>query len=682
MDAAEARRPAGRWLKAQRRLLWRQAVREPLEPQLPLPGTYVGGLCLEARLGTGGQGTVYRARSPGGRLYAVKFIHLPRAAGWAWRELEVLLRLRRIGWVAVRGHGEWPERAPRFVYLVMEYVGGWPLPTWARRRNPTARQVAELVRALARQLTAVHRAGVVHRDVKGANVVVREKDGRPVLVDFGVGTFPGAHQVTGPGVPGTAAYRSPEAEGFRRRGPEGEPYAAHARDDAWALGVLLYWLLTGGFPFEVEETGDSHVDARALGEAILHQEPEPPEVRNARVPPALGAVCRRMLEKAPEARYPDTGAVETALTAALAEADAAWDVPLCAAYGPDTTTTQAEGELDDEVEEARWRRLEAYERRHPVRGEPPSTPEEPATLAPPTGEAPASVDSPPPARAGRGARAGWGVGVGLALVLAVAALGLARSAGPGSAPGAPEATVAVVSAPPTPEVMSGFGQEVAPEGKRPEGDGGAVPGRVATPAPVARATPSQDTRVKTPAKAPVSQHPMPRPKQTGSPVGRGALMLGCTLLAGCPGPATLPQVRRTPPPAECPAGWQETHERLRIGSGRVVLQGEEFEAGNTAPLPEGPIRVVTDKVGRLPEGTLLSGTWQLGEGRIYGTFTQAQLPGGGAYPVCLVIGTPIPAAMPSGPDCPVGLGFCPAPESRPGSVKIFTVFKVFAEGRF
>src|SRR3712207_3293242 len=118
MDGMQDGQPADKWLRARRRLLWRQAVSEPLEPQLPPAETHVGGLLLEARLGTGGYGTVYRARRPEGRPYAVKFIHLPRAAAWAWRELEVLLRLRRLGWVAVRGHGEWPEKAPRFVCLV------------------------------------------------------------------------------------------------------------------------------------------------------------------------------------------------------------------------------------------------------------------------------------------------------------------------------------------------------------------------------------------------------------------------------------------------------------------------------------------------------------------------------------------------------------------------------------
>ncbi|HYO71568.1 MAG TPA: protein kinase, partial [Archangium sp.] len=210
-EAVEGRSPAerrwgakwSRWAESE----WADAGPPPL-------GTEVDGYRLERRLGAGGQGTVYRA-SRAGRLYALKFLSLD-SPDWAWRELEVRLRLRRVGGLAVECHGMWPHEAPRFLYLVTPYVQGRPLYAWAWKKNPTAREVAWMVRWVARQLAQVHVAGVVHRDVKGSNVLVAKKDGRPVLVDFGMGTYVGAPEITSPlGLPGTRHYRSPEALRFR-----------------------------------------------------------------------------------------------------------------------------------------------------------------------------------------------------------------------------------------------------------------------------------------------------------------------------------------------------------------------------------------------------------------------------------------------------------------------------------
>jgi serine/threonine protein kinase len=116
----------------------------------------VGGFLLEARVGSGSFGTVYRARR-GGRPYALKFLHLPSTERWAWRELEVLLRLRRVGWVAIEGHGLWPDQQPRFLFLALPHVEGRPLFEWARRHDPTARRLVEQLRPLARQIGEAHR---------------------------------------------------------------------------------------------------------------------------------------------------------------------------------------------------------------------------------------------------------------------------------------------------------------------------------------------------------------------------------------------------------------------------------------------------------------------------------------------------------------------------------------------
>ncbi|WP_160174384.1 serine/threonine-protein kinase, partial [Archangium violaceum] len=277
----------------------------------------------------------------------------------------VRLRLRRVGGLAVECHGLWPHEAPRYLYLVTPYVRGRSLYAWARRKNPTAREVAWVVRWVARQLVQVHAAGVVHRDVKGSNVLVGKQDGRPVLVDFGVGTYVGAPEITHPmGLPGTRHYRSPEALRFRRE-RAGEHSPARTTDDLWALGVVLYWLLTGSYPFDTEVA-----DEGALADLILKHEPTPPHVLNPRVPRALSELCLRMLEKSPQARFPEAGAVEAALEAVLAEADDVWDVPLCEQWGPEDATTPQEAWLDWGDMRDKARRLLEYARRFPRRGRP------------------------------------------------------------------------------------------------------------------------------------------------------------------------------------------------------------------------------------------------------------------------------------------------------------------------
>ena len=198
------------------------------------------------------------------------------------------------------------------------------------------------MRELARQVRDIHRAGVVHRDVKASNVLVRDADGGAVLVDFGVGTYLGAPHITHPlALPGTPYYRSPEALRFRRE-HVGEFSPARPSDDLWALGVLLYWLLTHSYPFEPRSPLE---DEGGLADRILQETPEPPHVRNPRVPRALGELCLRLLDKALVARLPDAGALDAALEALERAADPTWDTPLCQPWSPDTATTPQDGPL-------------------------------------------------------------------------------------------------------------------------------------------------------------------------------------------------------------------------------------------------------------------------------------------------------------------------------------------------
>jgi serine/threonine protein kinase len=629
-ESVEGRVPAERWWRAGGT---RWAEREWEEAGPPGLGTSVDGYRLERRLGEGGQGTVYRARR-GGRLYALKFLSLD-SPDWAWRELEVRLRLRRVGGLSVESHGLWPHEAPRFLYLVTPYVRGRPLYAWARKKNPTARKVAWVVRWVARQLAQVHAAGVVHRDVKGSNVLVGKEDGRPVLVDFGVGTYVGAPEITSPlGLPGTRHYRSPEALRFRRE-RTGEHSPARATDDLWALGVVLYGLLTGSYPFDTEVA-----DEGALADLILKHEPSPPHVLNPRVPRVLSELCLRMLEKSPQARFPDAGAVEEALEAVLAEADGTWDVALCEQWGPEDATTPQRTWLDWGDVRDKTRRLLEYARRFPRRGRPeplaeastlPCSPEEP----PPGAEGATKAEgfpSSPRARPVSWRALAWG---GAALVL----MGLLWLR--------PAPTSEVTSDGGMRQVTE-TGQEVAGGAGPPEGGGGAAPEKAATPAPVAPATPQKDgTRVRTPQQTSTPQHNPPRKQEAllGVTAKTCVLVWAAGHLA-CASPE--PQLRPTtpapsvPPPAECPAGSVETMTQVlgfrgfggKIGANSLV----DGKMLMNKPITVRPGQMISleawEAVRQLPVNTVYVGQLIFGEGRVYGRITQARTPDGQTYSVC------------------------------------------------
>ena len=659
VGSTERRRQAlARWRWRQvRRQLCREGAQEAF---LPKEGEVVGGFTLEARLGAGSYGTVFRARR-GPRLYALKLLYLPHAGAWAWRELEVLLRLHQARLVEVHGHGEYaehPEAGPLFLYLVTGYVPGLPMDTHVERHNPGAAWVARAVLALAWQLVVAHSVGVVHRDLKPDNVLV-EEDGHAVLVDYGVGTFPGALKVSGGKLPNVARLRAPEAWRFQRERKPNAVYEASARDDLWALGVLLYWLLTGTWPFG----GDTQEEVE---DAVVHTAPVPPHERNGRVPQALSEVCLRLLEKAPEARYPDARAVCGALEAVLAGADASWEVALCEPWAPDNATTRNEEVLNLEQALAHHRRVWAYERELPRRGKPTPTQREPFP-SPPGGEepleevdtrtgaapqgAPATGPTPredtravPEAAAGgpeeteeqstRVAASGpvaswrgWGrrLALGMAALLASAHV---HSASPAAAlPGRSATPVSWVA-------WALSGQEVARAWCPLEGGSGAAPAWAATSVPVALATlPEDSTRVKTSRKdASTQQRKQPGPARSAVATTLCTAAVGA-LAAGCPGA----QVRATPPPEACPPGALETMQRLGISTGDEA--GSNFPGASPGRITvrEGPGArlVLGTPMGQLEAGTVLTGRLLFGKERVYGRFTEAQRPSGETYRVCL-----------------------------------------------
>ncbi|HSP80980.1 MAG TPA: serine/threonine-protein kinase [Myxococcaceae bacterium] len=290
-----------------------------LEPMNLPSGTRVGGWSTIGRVGVGGYGAVY----------LVKSVHQPRRQGALKlalragpvahrleREVKLLSRVKSPHVVRLLDSGEWllPETRQYLPFLVMEYVPGEQLYTWAAQRNLRVREALEVFRQSAVALRAVHEADAFHRDIKGENFLLHEEDGRLVLVDLGVGDYEGSAPLTRARLPpGTEAYRSPEALRFQEehRGDFEERYEFRAADDLYALGVTWYRTLTDEFPFE--ELGPvGSLRARMEG-----RQPQAASARNPRIPRAVCELLSRLLASSPEERPESARKVEEELEALL-----------------------------------------------------------------------------------------------------------------------------------------------------------------------------------------------------------------------------------------------------------------------------------------------------------------------------------------------------------------------------
>ncbi len=546
-------------------------------------GTEVGGLRVEALVDSGGQGIVYRAREPhSGRRYALKFIPLGRSEARAWREFALCPPLHHPNLVAMVGSGLWPDGQPEFLWLKMVYVQGRPLDQWAWEENASARALTCKVLGVARGLAVAHDAGVVHRDVKEANILVREEDGEAVLVDFGAAWSAGHSTLTLELYPpGTPSYRSPEAWRFGQEHAR-EP-TAHYRpgvaDDVYALGVVLYRLLTRRYPFDV---GDA-----AAVKAVIHKAPLPPHLHNPRVPRALSELCLKLLAKTPEERPGSAAALCEELEGLLARAEGAWEVPLWEAAAP--------GGLAHARAWLRRRRLLRV--------------------------------------------AAWG-GVLVALALGTGWLAAREKHAPSRAP--VTATTALPASLPMHEAQSG--QEVAPAERPPEAELAAAPPHVEdTPAAVAsRAMPPEDTA---PVKKPQKRANPPAdstPRGHSPSLAKWCLGAAAAMSTACAGAPVRP-APSMPPPEECPPGAVEAMEGpLGLAIAQTFNATFGDPRGDIGPLlvrEDSALQLrkrgylLNDS--NLTTDTLLSGRLFFGEKRVYGRFTRLQLPTGETYPVCL-----------------------------------------------
>ncbi len=269
---------------------------------LPL-GTQVGPWRVEAWAGGGVYGAVYRAVRVGDEQagpVALKLALHPGDERFA-REAHLLSRLQHPHVPRLWEHGQWRHPVGTLhPYLAMEWVEGLPLYAWAQAYPPSAQQVLQVLAQLASALSAVHALGAVHRDVKGANVLMRRSDGRAFLTDFGTGIYLGAATLTPPRTPvGTPAYRSPEAwlHELRFHRDPAARYVCGPADDLYALGVTACRLLTGEYP----DFSEPYKDAKGVWqvEAVI---PPSALVREGAVEPRLRERVLRLLAVRPEQR--------------------------------------------------------------------------------------------------------------------------------------------------------------------------------------------------------------------------------------------------------------------------------------------------------------------------------------------------------------------------------------------
>ncbi|MFF2395602.1 serine/threonine-protein kinase [Nocardia sp. NPDC058114] len=271
------------------------------------PGTVFAGYRIERVLGVGGMGTVYVAAHPRlPRRDAVKVLSAefgadPEFRARFGREAELAARLDHPNIIGVydRGieHGQ--------LWIAMRFIDGPDAATLLRDRALTPHRVAHLVTGVARGLDHAHRAGMLHRDVKPANILVESIPGQPdrvAVTDFGIAKAAAATTLTQAGtILATVAYAAPE---------QLTGTTVDHRADVYALGCTLYELLTGAKPFP-------RPSVDAVIAAHLYDPPPRPSAVAGDLPRRIDDVIARALAKNPQRRYPSCGALAADAAAAL-----------------------------------------------------------------------------------------------------------------------------------------------------------------------------------------------------------------------------------------------------------------------------------------------------------------------------------------------------------------------------
>jgi serine/threonine protein kinase/tetratricopeptide (TPR) repeat protein len=284
-DASGSRSSAGAWYGRKRNAL-------------PPAGSFPG-YRVEEEIHRGGQGVVFKAlQESTARHVAIKILRDGSLAteGEIARfeqEVRILGRLRHPNIVAIFDSQAFDGR----FYYVMDYIAGLALDGYVRQRVPKIEPIVRLFVKICDAVNVAHLHGIIHRDLKPGNIRVDES-GEPFVLDFGLSkltdqTERSSMTLTGQFV-GSAPWASPEQA-------SGKVDAIDLRTDVYALGVLLYQMLTGRFPYMVTGT-----PAEVLGH-VLNTEPTPPRKHRDVIDADLETIVLKCLQKDPERRYQSAG---------------------------------------------------------------------------------------------------------------------------------------------------------------------------------------------------------------------------------------------------------------------------------------------------------------------------------------------------------------------------------------
>jgi len=267
----------------------------------PAMGARIGRYRLERVIGRGGMGVVYLAKDPElKRTVALKILSLdednPAIVTRFHREAAIGAQLHHPNIVGVHEIGVSEAWAgERVHFIAMDYVEGQTLSGILHERRSSRAELLRLLEEVARAVGHAHSRGIVHRDVKPSNVMV-DSSGRAILMDFGLARAEAfTSKITrSDAMIGTPQYMSPEQVMGRTK-------EVDARSDVYALGGMLYEILTGHVPFGSEA-------ATKLYHRIVNEDPTRPSALDSKTEPDLEVICLKALSKERGRRYADANA--------------------------------------------------------------------------------------------------------------------------------------------------------------------------------------------------------------------------------------------------------------------------------------------------------------------------------------------------------------------------------------